>query len=329
MGSNYKKQHYVPQTYLEAWNDKTDKVRVYDKEGKLYRYAKVDNVLYENDFYTKTVNDSVILTDEDKKIIFEILQDYEILYKSEDGNKALSTVDEFSIYYFDFDKWDIYRKDGTKVKKKPIEDSIEKVRITILEEQWKTIENGWGDLRNTIKTKIEKEQKLSQENIKDLLNFVIGQKWRTPRALETCKGYVGSVLDCIKEEMGDIYEVEKENMGIALFKSEISRFQKMDNSCNILKELEMYEKCHLIFFKPIGRKFLTSDNPVLILLDKEFMKGNFNGIYIPITPNLMVGLFKGNSNKYTVGTMRTNIVRRFNKRIKENSSKYYLSDHEL
>lgn len=329
MGANYKKQHYVPQTYLEAWNDKTGKVRIYDKEGSLYRYAKVENVLYENDFYTKTVNDSVILTNDEKEIIFKVLKDYKVIYNSETEEKVLDTVDDFSIYYFDFYKWDIYRKDGTKVKKKAIEDNIEKVRITVLEEEWKTIENGWRELRSTIIKKIKKEEKLTLENINEILNFIIGQKWRTPQALETCKEYVENVLKCVKEEMGHLYEIEKESMGKALFKNQIARLHKIDNNCIVLKELEMYKKCHLVFFQPIGKKFLLSDNPILILTDNEFVKGKFNGIYMPITPDLMVGLFKGDSKKYSVGTMRNNIVRRFNKRIKENSTKYYLSEHEL
>ena len=328
--SKYKKQHYVPQIYLEAWNDESGKIRLYDKlDNKLCRYSKTEKVLYELDLYTKTVEDNVILTNEDKEKIFKCLNGYRVIYDNGEECILLDNVDKQSIYYYGFDKWSIYRNDGTLVKKKPLKDEIEKVRITIIEESWKMVENGWRELRDEIQFKIRNGECISRENLNDLLKFIVSQKWRTLHGLETCKGYIAKILEVVKDEMGEFYEKEVEDMGKTLFKNELLRFMNSDDSTFIAKELEMYKKLHIVFFKPIGSKFFTSDNPVLQIVGNDFMKGNYNGIYMPITPELMIGLFRGDNKKYTVSTLRNNIVRKFNTKIKNNSIKYYISDYNL
>lgn len=331
MSANYKRQHYVPQTYLQSWNDGTRKIYLYKKEdNKLYRHSTVDKVLYENDLYTKTIEDTVILTDKEKREIFEVLDGYKVHYKSEREEKDLTTFDEFATYYFDFENWTIVRNNDSIVSKKQIKDSIEKVRITILEEQWNCIENDWSNLRDNIEKFIEEKKSLSRAELEAIVEFLVAQKYRTPKALEQCKDLIGSVMVPIKNDMSDnMYEIERESLGTAYFKEQIAKFQNNDSGSNILKEIEILKQCHVAFIRPIGREFITSDNPVLILIDNSFFKGNYNGIYLPISPNLMVALYKGNNQKYTVGTLRNNIVRRFNRRMKDNSLKYYVTNYIL
>ena len=330
MTSNYKRQHYVPQTYLEAWNDDTNKVRVYKKEDNmLYKYSNVDKVLYENDLYTKTVEDTLVLTYEEKCEIFKSLTGYKVFYKNQDEEKELVTVEDFAIYFFDFDNWTIIREDNTVVGKKTIKDLIQKVRITILEEQWSSIENHWGVLKNKIDNCIQESKSLESSDLEEILEFMVAQKWRTPKALEECDNIIENVLVSVKDYLGTIYEVEKKSFGNAYFKKQILKFQSNDVNSNILKKIEILRKFLIVFIKPIGKTFITSDNPVLTLIDKEFFNGNYNGIYFPIAPSLLIALYKGDNNRYTVGTMRANIVRRFNTRIKKNSLKYYVTNYEL
>lgn len=329
MSANYKKQHYIPQTYLEAWNDSSNKIYVYQKkDNKLFKHSKVDKVLYENDLYTKTVKDTIILKQEDKEKIFNELHQYNIYYKSDKEEKILKTVEEFSTYYVDFDNWIIKRENGLVVSKKPLKDSIEKKRLTDLEEGWKTIENDWATLRSNIEDSIKNKNSITRDKMDAVLEFIVAQKNRTPKALEECTTIIEKVMSPIKESMGDIYEIEKNSLGKLLFKNQISRYQNEDSRSNILIEINQLRKLQMVFFKPIGRKFITSDSPVLKIIDNNFFKGRYNGIYFPISPDLMVALYRGNNSKCMVDKLESNVVRRVNARIKKESLKYYVTNYK-
>ncbi len=329
MPSSYKKQHYVPQTYLEAWNDDSNRIYVYQKnDNKLYRHSKVDKVLYENDLYTKTIDDVVILNEEEKKEIFSSLDEYKIYYKSDSEEKILTTYNDLATYYFDFDNWIITREDGSVVSKKALKDSIEKKRLTDLEKNWKTIENDWATLRSNIEDSIKNENLITRDQIDSILEFIVAQKNRTPKALEECTTIIEKVMSPIKELMGDIYEVEKNSLGKSYFKDQIIRYQNEDSKSNILIEIDQLKKLQMAFLKPIERKFITSDSPVLTIIDNNFLKGKYNGIYFPISPDLMIALYRGNNSQYIVGKLNSNVVRRFNARIKKESLKYYVTNYK-
>lgn len=329
MPSSYKKQHYVPQTYLEAWNDDSNRIYVYQKnDNKLYRHSKVDKVLYENDLYTKTIDDVVILNEEEKKEIFSSLDGYKIYYKSDSEEKILTTYNDLATYYFDFDNWIITREDGSVVSKKALKDSIENKRLTDLEENWRIIENNWAVLRSSIEDCIKNEKLINRNQIDSILEFLVAQKNRTPKALEECITRIEKVMSPIKELMGDFYEVEKKLLGESYFKDEIIRYQNEDSQSNIVIEIDQLKKLQMAFFKPIEGKFITSDSPVLTIIDNNFMKGKYNGIYFPISPDLMIALYRGNNSKYVVGTLNSDVVRMFNDRIKKESLKYYVTNYK-
>lgn len=330
MSPEYKRQHYVPRTYLESWNDNTKKIRVYNKDdNKLYKYCKPNKALFENDFYTKKVEDVLVLTNEEKCKIFKALDGYKVIYENNKEEKELVSLEEYAIYYFDFENWNVLREDGTFVNKKLIKDKIEKVRITELEEQWKIVENDWGTLANKIESYILNQKALERSDLNDLLTFMVAQKWRTPNALNVYKNLINSILFSLKETIGCMYEVERDSLSNAVFKKQIMKFQSNDENSNILKEIEALKNCHMVFYQPIGRQFITSDNPIITIIDNNLLKGNYNGIYFPISPQLMLALYRGDKDKYLVTTMRSNIVRRFNNRIKACALKYYVTNYKL
>lgn len=159
---------------------------------------------------------------------------------------------------------------------------------------------------------------------------MVAQKWRTPKALQEYESIIDSILYCVKNNISNkIYDQEKKYLGTAVFKQQIEKFQKKDECSHIFKEINILKECHAVFYQPIQRKFITSDNPVITILNNDLFNENYNGIYFPISPELMLAMYRGDKATYSVRPMRSNIVRRINRHIKNQSLKYYITNYEL
>ena len=328
--SDYKKQHYVPQTYLKAWEDENNKVYVYEKDtDTLKQYSKVEKILYELDLYTKTIVDSVILDNEEKESIFSFLDQYTVYYNDEGTEKVLNNYNDYTKYYFDFENWSIRREDNTIVSKKSIRNNIEQNRFTVIEQNWHCIENKWESLVQNINNLIKNGTTLSLTNRHKLIEFMVVQKYRTLMALEYFKHMAKKVLNSIKEYYDEeLFNKFTEELGISYFKQQMEKYQKGQNGV-ILNEIEyLKENANIVFFVPINKKFITSDNPVILINDESFLNGRYNGLYFPILPNLMIGIFKGDGNKYSITSLAPQKVREFNNKIKNNSYKYYVTNNK-
>ena len=328
--SDYKKQHYVPQTYLKAWEDENNKVYVYEKDtDTLKQYSKVEKILYELDLYTKTIVDSVILDNEEKESIFSFLDQYTVYYNDEGTEKVLNNYNDYTKYYFDFENWSIRREDNTIVSKKSIRNNIEQNRFTVIEQNWHCIENKWESLVQNINNLIKNVTTLSLTNRHKLIEFMVVQKYRTLMALEYFKHMAKKVLNSIKEYYDEeLFNKFTEELGISYFKQQMEKYQMGQNGV-ILNEIEyLKENANIVFFVPINKKFITSDNPVILINDESFLNGRYNGLYFPILPNLMIGIFKGDGNKYSITSLAPQKVREFNNKIKNNSYKYYVTNYK-
>ncbi len=326
--SDYKKQHYVPQTYLKAWADENNKVYVYEKDTEILKqYSKVEKVLYELDLYTKTIFDSVILDDKEKESIFSFLDQYKVYYNDEGIEKVLNDYNDYTKYYFDFENWIIRREDNTIVSKKSIRNNIEQNRFTIIEQNWHCIENEWESLVQNIDALIKNDIPLSSSNKYKLIEFMVVQKYRTIMALEFFKCITKNLLNSFDLDEKFLSEITEE-LGMAYFKQQMQKYQKGEKGI-ILNEIEyLKENANIIFFIPINKKFITSDNPVILINDEHFLKGKYNGMYFPILPNLMIGIFKGDGKRYSITALTPQNVRRFNNKIKYNSYEYYVTNYK-
>lgn len=330
--SDYKKQHYVPQTYLKAWEDENNKIYVY-KKGKekdiLTKNLTVRSALYELDLYTKTIFDSVILDDEEKKSIFSFLDQYTVHYNDEGTEKVLNNYNDFTKYYFDFENWIILREDNTVVSKKSIKNNIEENRFTVIEQNWHCIENEWESLVQNIYDLIKNGTTLSLSDRDKLIEFMVVQKYRTLIALEFFKQMTKEILNFLKEYFDEAFlDKIAEEFGTAYFKQQMEKYQNGEKGM-ILDEIEYLKaNANIVFFTAINKKFITSDNPVISINDKSFLKGKYNGMYFPILPNLMIGIFKGNGTQYSVTSLAPQNVRRFNNKIKYNCYEYYVTNYK-
>ena len=224
--SDYKKQHYVPQTYLKAWADENNKVYVYEKDTEILKqYSKVEKVLYELDLYTKTIFDSVILDDKEKESIFSFLDQYKVYYNDEGIEKVLNDYNDYTKYYFDFENWIIRREDNTIVSKKSIRNNIEQNRFTIIEQNWHCIENEWESLVQNIDALIKNDIPLSSSNKYKLIEFMVVQKYRTIMALEFFKCITKNLLNSFDLDEKFLSEITEE-LGMAYFKQQMQKYQK-------------------------------------------------------------------------------------------------------
>lgn len=321
--AEYKFQHYVPRTYLEAWENKKQKVHVFMKDtGKdFYKFTK--EVLGQNDFYTLKSNNTLIHTDKDRKEIFGELLNYEISVE----NEKLNNLFDISMNFYRFDEWKIKPKDGSEFSKEKLKQDIEIKRILDIEKGWHEIEGEWNRLRSEInKTMEDDNHSLSLGDGHKIITFVTTQKSRDVKKRDEIRELVDGLLGFLRENMTDEeYDEIMKEQADAYFLKLIRTYQDGSDNSLILREEEKMKDLHMVFYRTTGgKKFLTSDNPAFVILDKSFYKGKYDGLYFPITPDLLLALYLGEKYNYTRSNMSVNMIRRLNKRIRENATRFYI-----
>lgn len=324
--SEYKNQHYIPQVYLNAWTDKSGKIFVYNKnDNTLDKHVSPKTIMYKKDFYTKKANDNLILSKEEREEMFSFLEKYDISYNVDNEEKKLSNTEDFAKYYFDFDNWVINNSEGNCVKKKQIKDFLNKKRNVDLEKGWHFIEDNWRSLLNNIEMKVKENKEIEEEEVKSLKEFIIVQLNRTPSKIELLKDLIEDILGGVKEVFGEEFQSMKNEFAEAYFKKEMEKFQNGKGGM-INYQKSFIENTNVIFYKNTQREFITSDNPAMFFKDDNFLKGKYNGIYFPISPRILVRIYKKNKYESEVKYMESNVIRKVNNKMKENSIKYYFKN---
>lgn len=331
--SEYKKQHYVPETYLNAWQDETGKLYQYDKNSnKLMTHSYARNLLYKKYLYTKTVDDIPILSQEEKKQIFSCLNDYDIYYNHDGIKKHLEDFNDYADYYYDFDNWDILKTNGQITDKESLKKEIKNKKINKIEVNWKCIENDWDELMKDINYIVNnKPSSLNNIHREKLIEFMVVQSYRTLMSLKKIKELYEYFLAFLKLDNyldEEYFNNITESFGEMYFKKQMELYQEGKEGI-ISHDIKLYKNNSCItFIKSIGKDFISSDNPVFTINDANFYNGKYNAIYFPITPNLMIALCRGNNRKYSIIEMKYQKVRKFNKKIKDNSFKYYITNYK-
>ena len=321
--SEYKFQHYVPRKYLEAWENNKHHLHVFMKDINREFYKATDKILGENDLYTLKSDDLYALSDNDRLIIFGELLNYNIVL---DG-KPIENVYELSMNYNRFCDWEIVSKDGSDVNKQYIKSKIDQKRILEIEKGWHIIEGEWGYLRDKIEKVIyDGSYRLKKEDGQNIIKFIVTQKSRNISKKKELRNLIDSILNFMKTNDNDEeYSKIIEEFTESYFLKNIRKYQHEDENSTILKEQNLMMRLHMVFYKSSGGKnFLTSDNPVFAIIDKNFYKGKLIGLYFPISPNIIVGLYRGDEYKYTINCMPVNMMKRINKYIIINSEQFYI-----
>lgn len=321
--SEYKFQHYVPRTYLEAWENNNHRLHVFVKENDREFYKLSSEMLGENDFYTLKADDNLVLSDDDRLEIYGDLLNYEISL----DDKKLTNLFDISMSYYRFDEWEMVAKDGSEFYRENIKSEIEKKRILDIEKGWHKIESEWNPLRDKIITTMnDKSHNLKLEDGQKLITYITSQKSRNVSKKEEYREVIDSLMNFLKENMTlDEYKKVIDEFSEAYFLKTVRKYQEGNNESLILKEENLMRNLHMVFYRTTNRKkFLTSDNPAFTILDKKFYKGKYAGLYFPINPDLIVALYRGETYRYTRADMPVNMIRRINKYIKESSNRFYI-----
>ncbi len=136
-----KYHHLIPQTYMSAWSrgNGTLKVEFKDDPGVIVERNK-EKIAGITDFHSIKAG-MPICTQTDADLIFAVVLPYTVTYEG----KVIHDTLELNKVFYDFDKWEITRADGTPVSKKRILHEIEQVKIKDIEANWSTkYENFWS-----------------------------------------------------------------------------------------------------------------------------------------------------------------------------------------
>lgn len=327
MGSEYTNQHYVPQTYLKNWEDDSQLLWLFNKVDDSLKFPNgvtKDKIFYQKNLYTKTNNNNPILTKKDKEEKFKILHEFNISY----NGKELTTIDDYFNNYHDFSNWCITKKDGSTPSYKKIKRIIEEYKSRDIEQNWSTIENNWDTLCCDIIKCINIKSPLQEYQKLGLITFMIIQLMRNPIMVDFYR-YLIKNNDCFKILTDNTVPEEFLDFDESLFKSFIQRFQRREpnNPIQIIIN-RTFTNGYLHFYVANKVKFITSDNPVLILKGKKFRNSLYNGLLFPLTPNILVRI-EDTDSKNLKSYSKINIPDKFvtdiNYLLKQNSINQYIS----
>lgn len=154
MSNQAKYHHLIPRTYLKSWCH-SESIYYFKLEDLSTPEERNINNHFGINHYNTIKAGMPIASNEDLERIFKSLSAYSVSYN---GN-ILASVGDYNRYFFDFEEWDIYYPNGTKVSKKKkniIKDEINKEKILDIEHFWgEKYEAGWQMLLSNIKSIIK------------------------------------------------------------------------------------------------------------------------------------------------------------------------------
>lgn len=320
--SKYKFNHYVPTVYTKAWKNEDNKIWLCDEYMCTCKHPEKE--LAENSLYIKTCKDSMALNEMDKEEIFSILDSYDIEYKGQ----ILKSVDEYILNYDNFDEWKI-TQNGLKVKKRNIKNIINQKKIKSIELNFDKVENGWNNFIVKInEVVLNVKEGLNYDDISLLKEFIFLQKYRTLKYKHELEEGIKFIFKLV-ELPDDLCELWEPEFVRSHFIKAVETSQSFSDKGSYQKIYDLIQSLQVVFFIAVdARDFITSDNPVCQIVDNQFYKGKFNGLYLPLTPKIVCGLFKGNNHQYTITKLADNKCRKLNRRFKDNKYKFYISSQK-
>lgn len=321
----YTNQHYVPKTYTMPWK-LNGSFKIINKKAKNYKEElwNPKSRFYFEEYYTLSYDTPFCLRADEITHIFGFLDNYII----EMNNEKLTEHRQYASSFKYFNDWiikdfktqnSISKNERTKIESRIKSDNN---RILDIEFGWHIYENSWDGIRNEFNDVVNNsEVRLSTETYLKLKQFIGTQKWRGEDAYRQVKEITDFVMASIEYPDEEIKQNEMMDMARQQFLNLLRKFIDGDINSAIQKEIDTYNNLTLVIYKtPENVKLYTSDNPVLIIQDEDI----YNGLYFPISPELLIGLFKGDSAKYHKETLTKSLVEKVNKKIVEKAIQYYL-----
>ena len=349
-----KRQHYVPQVYMKAWETEVEKITRPDEKFKgVYEFkendgkwdgAKRDSILWMSHLYTIEFN-FIFLTKSCLKVNNDFINQIYELMKNNPRKPVYGVIKHSKVkskesirkHINDIDEWDFYFEDGNSASKKKILSQIYALRCFLLEDAFSyCFETRWESIYKRFIEEVHKgtsdgivrsEKRIAVDTAIDMLDFAFMMLCRSPQF--NAMGIYSKIKENILYSFLGEKEITDEFMK-KIWYSELYKmfFKKSGGFYHGLIE-KTIEGCQMILFETSTNAgtFITSDNPAFqhfSVVERE----NKNGIIFPLTPKYLLFILNGKSNSIDVVEHQfanRNTVKQFNKIVQSHKESTLIS----
>ena len=323
-------QHYVPKTYLRAWENEVSSKKEPDKKFKgVYHYYKndlttgdgrnVESILSRYHTYTIDFDHSFVFNEMPEvardygKKIQGIINQREVMayYQGRKLDTIESLISDEAFQHLE--EWVFYKKDNPKrlAKKKAILNNIREVHSYEIEKKLDDfLEKEWQKTRDSFIDKVTEGAKCG--SVQDVrVNHTLATKLIYNVLIMMCRNpefNCMGIFPAIGTTFMNIFsanETDNENMEKAeklvklllhgAWLAEIYKglFDTKKGFCEVFsKGIQKNCKMTLLYCSESSGSFITSDNPAFMFLS-NVTKNNRNGLYLPLTPHHLLLIGKG------------------------------------
>lgn len=342
---NTKRQHYVPQTYMKAWETNVSSKAGLGKEFKcIYAFENdsvngdcrnKDSVMWEPHLYTISFEQSFIdhkcplIREDFIKQVFQLMKDRkpQSVY-GKLGYSIIKTQRSVRKHLDDIYKWEFYYSDGNKARNRAIFSDIEALNSYLIEDGLDSqFETNWNRVLDTFITEMKdpknamlgkSERTLPKKVVEDLAKFIFMMYCRSPK-FDGLGIYTWLKKDILDPVFGDYSKV----MMNGEWHSEMYGMIYKENGghFNLLYK-DALDKCQMILFETYegAGSFITSDNPIFTHKSSAVEINNQTGLIFPLTPKYLIFVGRGSDGYNTVDYRYANrdVIRNFNQMIYRN-----------
>ena len=333
--SKQKRQHLIPQVYLNLWKNEEGNLNVAEldtnKVVKNYLKKSIAKFGIKNNYYSIKAGQANCIK-EDADCFFSDLLKYTV----EINGRRISNTMDMNRNFENIDEWIIKDENGRSINNKKVKNEIQKMKINEIEDKWNLkYENYWGEFANQLEKKIQYMANNIPIFKKDyLVNFFCSMDWRSiisnndfNRSYYSAMKLIYTVFE--QEEDQDLIEELRYNILLKKYRDFLN-----DNGLIYEQAQRIKKQFEFIFLVANESKFfITSDNPSFFYGERELQIG-----IMPISPRILLKLKRKQriidnlncDDKYNIFYIDDKEVEKYNELIQKNADKYiiYINNYD-
>lgn len=342
-----RRQHYVPQVYMKAWETEVEKISepnkkfqgvyVFENGVSIGNGSNRDSILWEPHLYTIGFDYLFIRRSCPKVYSYFTNRIYELMKNNKPtpiqgqlNYSIIKTKESIRKHLFEIEKWQFYYENGNLARTKSIMNQINALNCYILENAFDdSYEKRWEGILKRFIEEVQNgivisqsQRQIAKDAAIDMIEFFFMMLLRSPK-------FDGmGVYNLIKEKILYPAFEEKKVSDVLMNGIWYSELYKMFFSDKggfyhnmIAKILEGCQMVLLETYNDVGT-FITSDNPSFqnnSLVTRE----NSNGFIFPLSPKYLLLIGKGESDSIDIVDYRFangDTIQHFNKIVKINKN---------
>lgn len=348
-----KRQHFVPQTYLKAWegvvisSNSPDKpisgVYYFEGDSQLGEGRNKDSVLWQPSLYTISF-DQRFIGEGCPKVIKDFVNQIDELMKNrspepvygKDGYCEIRNKASIRKHLDNIDEWEFYYYDGRKARKNGILKDIHGLSSYLLEDGFDSMfETKWTDTLSSFTKQVKAHRGLHKEGKNfyvtvdpaiayDVYAFFQMLECRSPR-------FDGlGIRSWINDELLSAFEGKTDTFMQGIWYAELYRmlYTKKEGFYHEMLKSAI-EKCQMVCIEALDGEgaFITSDNPVFLNKTRPPEAKYMTGYIFPISPKYLLYMCRGRGgyNSVMLGRADRNDIKKLNGYIYRNKDKAIVS----